>query len=56
MLSDNNQLPLMEDDVYKKWLVSLKQQFKQAQIKAVVQVNQELLQFYWKLGEQIVER
>ena len=56
MTGDNNRLPLQTNDGYKTWLVSLKQQFRQAQIKATVQVNKELLQYYWGLGEQIVER
>ena len=56
MLNNNDGLSLRKDEAYKKWLVSLKQQFKHAQIKATVQVNQALLQYYWQLGEQIVER
>ena len=34
----------------------MKQKFRQTQIKAAVQVNQELLKFYWDLGADIVEK
>ena len=47
-------LPL--DDSYKIWLLELKQHFRQSQLKAVVQVNSQLLHFYWQLGEDIVIR
>lgn len=55
-MANSNSLSLKNDEAYTQWLLSLKQQFRQAQIKATVWVNQELLQFYWQLGEQIVER
>lgn len=44
------------DSQYKNWLKSLKAQFLQSQLKAVVRVNQELLQFYWHLGGEILEK
>lgn len=44
------------DSQYKAWLQSLKEQFLQSQLKAVVKVNQELLQFYWHLGGEILEK
>jgi len=44
------------DQDYKQWISALKQQFRQAQLKAVVKVNSELLQFYWQLGEDILAR
>ena len=34
----------------------LKQQVRQTQHQAAVQVNSTLLQFYWKLGADIIER
>jgi hypothetical protein len=55
-MTNSNSLSLKNDEAYTQWLLSLKQQFRQAQIKATVRVNQELLQFYWQQGEQIVER
>lgn len=56
MADNHSALSLQTDETYKQWLVSLKQQFQQTQIKASVQVNQALLKYYWQLGEQIVER
>ncbi|MDD5277493.1 MAG: DUF1016 N-terminal domain-containing protein [Methylovulum sp.] len=41
---------------YKTWLTALKQQFLQAQLKATVKVNATLLEFYWALGADIVEK
>ena len=41
---------------YKHWLGELKQRIRQSQIKAAVKVNTELLQLYWQLGSEIVER
>lgn len=41
---------------YRNWLTDIKQRIRQAQIKAAVQVNTALLNFYWELGAEIVER
>ena len=41
---------------YKVWLESLKNKFRSSQIKASIKVNTTLLEFYWDLGEQIVEK
>ena len=41
---------------YKSWIGELKQRIRQSQIKAAVKVNTELLQLYWGLGKDIVER
>jgi predicted nuclease of restriction endonuclease-like (RecB) superfamily len=48
--------PITLNQDYKDWVTSLKQKFKTVQLKAAVAVNQELLQFYWELGEQMVAR
>ncbi|MBL0710518.1 MAG: DUF1016 family protein [Colwellia sp.] len=47
---------ISEDKAYKNWLTSLKQSFAKAQIKAAVKVNTQLLNFYWQLGENIIEK
>ncbi|BCE02798.1 PDDEXK nuclease domain-containing protein [Marinicellulosiphila megalodicopiae] len=47
---------LTKDKDYKSWLTQLKKTFVQTRLQASVRVNQELLQFYWQLGEQIVEK
>lgn len=45
---------IKQDENYRKWLTDLKAQVQKTQIKAAVQVNAALLQFYWQLGEAIV--
>ncbi|TIH20056.1 DUF1016 domain-containing protein [Marinifilum sp. JC120] len=41
---------------YKQWLRELKDRLRQSQLKAAVQVNTTLLEFYWELGAEIVEK
>ena len=41
---------------YKKWLAELKLKVRNAQLKAAVKVNSEMLLFYWKLGADIVAK
>lgn len=41
---------------YKNWIVDLKLRIRQSQIKAAVKVNTELLQLYWQMGNEIVEK
>ena len=41
---------------YKNWIVDLKLRIRQSQIKAAVKVNTELLQLYWQMGSEIVEK
>ena len=47
---------LAQNTDYKDWLSGLKKRFMHTRIQAAVRVNQELLQFYWLLGQQIVEK
>ena len=51
-----NNTSLLHNNEYKHWLKDLKQKVLQSQLKAVVKVNSTLLEFYWELGEEIVER
>ena len=44
------------DSGYRDWLVQLKDKLRSVQIKAAVAVNREMLQFYWELGTDIVEK
>lgn len=46
----------VKDSQYLNWVRELKQQFRQSQLKAVVKVNEELLQFYWHLGSEILAK
>ena len=47
---------LISNDDYRNWIVSIKCRVQASQIKAAVAVNREMLQLYWFLGEQIIER
>ncbi|MDR0853370.1 MAG: PDDEXK nuclease domain-containing protein [Clostridiales Family XIII bacterium] len=44
------------DNEYKDWLTDLKQRIKQSQLKASVRINTEMLELYWSIGADIVER
>ncbi len=41
---------MIADKDYINWLQDIKQRFRNAQLKAVVRVNTEMLQFYWSVG------
>jgi predicted nuclease of restriction endonuclease-like (RecB) superfamily len=41
---------------YKNWIQELKQKFQSSQIKASIAVNSTLLEFYWNLGNDIVDK
>lgn len=41
---------------YLQWLKLIKEQVRSSQLKASIAVNTELIQFYWLLGESIVEQ
>jgi predicted nuclease of restriction endonuclease-like (RecB) superfamily len=41
---------------YKNWLKDLKLRIRSVQLKAAISVNKELLQFYWELGADIVQK
>lgn len=41
---------------YLNWLSAVKARYQQQQIKAATHVNRALLEFYWELGRDIVER
>ena len=41
---------------YAAFLESLKSRVRQAQTKAMLSVNRELIQLYWDIGREIVER
>ena len=48
-------ISILEQD-YIQWIKELSSRYRRSQIKAAVKVNQEMLQFYWDLGKDIVER
>ncbi len=47
---------LTQDKEYRDWIVSIKSRVQASQIKAAVAVNYAMLELYWYLGEQIIER
>ena len=47
---------LIQNSDYKRWLTEIKKTFLQTQLKAAVKVNSTLLEFYWRLGSEIVEK
>lgn len=47
---------MIKDPEYINWLTTLKSRVRKAQLKAAVSVNQELLQFYWELGADIINK
>lgn len=49
-------MEMIESDDYRQWIVSVKQRVQAAQLKAAVAVNQQLLDLYWYLGNQILEK
>lgn len=44
------------DTEYQSFLSEIKQHYQKAQLKAAYAVNQEMIQFYWHLGKEIVEK
>jgi predicted nuclease of restriction endonuclease-like (RecB) superfamily len=50
----NKLIPLDED--YKNLLQELKERIRQAQLRATLAVNQELVLLYWSIGQEILER
>ena len=44
---------MLVDAKFVKWVESLSQNYKKAQIKAAIHVNSELIRFYYELGEEI---
>lgn len=52
----NEQKKIARNVEYKKWITDLRAKLKQAQLKAAVTVNQQLLMFYWELGTDIIEK
>ena len=47
---------IIKTNEYREWIVSIKQRIQASQIKAAIAVNRELLELYWFLGEQIIEK
>ena len=44
------------DKEYALWIAELAQRYRSSQVKAAIKVNDEMLRFYWSVGEDIVRR
>ena len=47
---------MMKTEEYKQWIAELKDRVRSAQVKAAVKVNSELINLYWSIGQDIVEK
>lgn len=56
MMSDTKIKNSLHNADYKQWITEIKQKFQSSQIKASIQVNSTLLEFYWNLGNEIVQK
>lgn len=50
----NKTITILDKD-YTQWVQELSKRYRRNQIKAAVKVNEQMLQFYWTLGKDIVE-
>lgn len=41
---------------YKQWLITIKENVRQTQLKASIAANSELINFYWNLGKSITDK
>ncbi len=47
---------VIADKAYLEWLSDIKKRFQKSQVKAAVQVNSAMLEFYWSMGKDLVEK
>lgn len=47
---------ISENNEYRKWVCELKQRYISARLKAAVEVNRTLLEFYWSVGKDIASK
>lgn len=47
---------MIADKEYVEWLSELKQRFHNSQAKAAVRVNTAMLEYYWSLGRDIIQK
>ena len=47
---------LISDNEYQSFLAAAKDQYKRAQLKAAYAVNSEMIEFYWQLGKEILDK
>lgn len=56
MLKELSLTKLTLDASYKEFISEIKERYQSAQLKAAHAVNKELIQFYWQLGKDIIEK
>jgi predicted nuclease of restriction endonuclease-like (RecB) superfamily len=44
------------DNEYKAWISDLKQRIRHSQLKAAVRINSEMIELYWSIGADIIEK
>jgi predicted nuclease of restriction endonuclease-like (RecB) superfamily len=49
-------IDLVGNNDYRQWIVSVMERIQSSQIKAAIAVSHELLELYWYIGEQILEK
>lgn len=47
---------MLADKEYVEWLADLKRRYSQSQIKAAIRVNSTMLEFYWSLGRDMLQK
>ncbi len=47
---------LKQNKDYQNWLSNVKQKIKSAQLRATLSVNSVLLELYWDIGKEVVEK
>lgn len=52
----NREVGFIVTEEYRHWINEVKKRIKQSQIKASVKINYELLDLYWELGRDIVNK
>lgn len=49
-------IPLSQDKEYRSWVKELKQRYLSARLKASIDANRTLLEYYWTLGRDITDK
>lgn len=49
-------IPLSQNREYRSWVKELKQRYLAARLKASIEVNRSLLEYYWSLGRDIADK
>ena len=49
----SNELKIINDENYQKWIREIKELVHVSQLKAAVQVNTEMIRMYWHIGKEI---